>query len=135
MTRQDFHEQLMALVERGKAVHANAKGFMQTINEQSAATASTEANVQPEATTVVDEQPVVEQPVVEPQATQAAQPTVDAANIANNMDIDALVGTAPDIGTPAQDTAQAAAPAEDANSLVNGVDIDALLNNAPSLQQ
>lgn len=131
MTRQDFHEQLMALVERGKAVHANAKGFMQTINEQNAqATASTEANVQPEATTVVDEQPVVE-----PQATQAAQPTVDAANIANNMDIDALVGSAPDIDTPAQDTAQAAAPAEDANSLVNGVDIDALLNNAPSLQQ
>lgn len=130
MTRQDYHDKLMALVDRGNAVHANAKGFMQTINEQNAATASTEANVQPEATTVVDEQPVVE-----PQATQAAQPTVDAANIANNMDIDALVGSTPDIDTPAQDTAQAAAPAEDANSLVNGVDIDALLNNAPSLQQ
>lgn len=133
MTRQDFHEQLTALVERGKAVHANAEGFMQTINEQNAATASTEANVQPEATTVVDEQPVVEP--VQPQATQSAQPTVDAANIANSMDIDALVGSAPDINTPAQDTAQASAPAEDANSLVNGVDIDALLSNAPSLQQ
>lgn len=133
MTRQDFHEQLTSLVERGKAVHANAEGFMQTINEQNAATASTEANVQPEATTVVDEQPVVEP--VQPQATQSAQPTVDAANIANSMDIDALVGSAPDINTPAQDTAQASAPAEDANSLVNGVDIDALLSNAPSLQQ
>lgn len=135
MTRQDFHEQLTALVERGKAVHANAEGFMQTINEQNAqATASTEVNVQPEATTVVDEQPVVEP--VQPQATQSAQPTVDAANIANSMDIDALVGSAPDIATPAQDTAQpAAAPSEDANSLVNGVDIDALLSNAPSLQQ
>lgn len=131
MIRQDYHEQLMALVERGKAVHANAQSFMQTINEQNAQT-----NVaQTEATPVVDEQPMVEPS--QPQEAQPVQPTVDAASIASGMDIDALVGSAPDIATPAQDTAQpqASAPAEDANSLVNGVDIDALLNNAPSLQQ
>lgn len=121
MTREEFHKQVLALVEQSTALEANASDHMAELD------AFNET-----ANEVV--QPVTEAPIVEDETPMVNETSGVAQNIASQTSIDDIlsgVNATAEETTPVEDEK----PVEAASSIAGSLDLDALLQNAPSIQR